>query len=183
MIVQVSVVLNRTVVVTVNNNSSILDYVYLDDHTLNSSYLWNDSWVYTFHSLFINTLFKSLVDVKKKKIHLNTVLFTLLSISSIHLSRNFNVRSTDLRILLSVCLEAGIVSQRHSAILGLNVWRKVRKRLTSTWQWKTSLHQRNLTSYIINFNTINDSLKKIIRFSLISSSWHNEHLCGKKLKK
>ena len=33
MIVQVSVVLNRTVVVTVNNNSSILDYVYLDDHT------------------------------------------------------------------------------------------------------------------------------------------------------
>ena len=39
MIVQVSVVLNRTVVVTVNNNSSILDYVYLDDHTLNSSYL------------------------------------------------------------------------------------------------------------------------------------------------
>ena len=39
MIVQVSVVLNRTVVVTVNNNSSILDYVYLDDHTLNSSHL------------------------------------------------------------------------------------------------------------------------------------------------
>ena len=33
MIVQVSVVLNRTVVVTVNNNSFILDYVYLDDHT------------------------------------------------------------------------------------------------------------------------------------------------------
>ena len=33
MIVQVSVVLNRTVVVTVNNNSPILDYVYLDDHT------------------------------------------------------------------------------------------------------------------------------------------------------
>ena len=33
MIVQVSVVLSRTVVVTVNNNSPILDYVYLDDHT------------------------------------------------------------------------------------------------------------------------------------------------------
>ena len=33
MIVQVSVVLNRTVVVTVNNNSPILDYIYLDDHT------------------------------------------------------------------------------------------------------------------------------------------------------
>ena len=33
MIVQVSVVLNRTVVVTVNNNSFILDYVYPDDHT------------------------------------------------------------------------------------------------------------------------------------------------------
>ena len=33
MIVQVSVVLNRTVVVTVNNNSPILDYVHLDYHT------------------------------------------------------------------------------------------------------------------------------------------------------
>ena len=33
MIVQVSVVLNRTVVVTVNNNSPISDYVYLDDYT------------------------------------------------------------------------------------------------------------------------------------------------------
>ena len=126
MIVQVSVVLNRTVVVTVNNNSPILDYVYLDDHT-HPTYEMTPGF---------NTLFKSLVDVKKKKKknHLNTVLFTLLSISSIHLSRNFNVRSTDLRILLSVCLEAGMVSQRHSAILGLNVWRKVRKRLTSTWQ-------------------------------------------------
>lgn len=128
MIVQVSVVLNRTVVVTVNNNSFILDYVYLDDHT-HPTYEMTPGF-----KPFINTLFKSLVDVKKKKINLNTVLFTLLSISSIHLSRNFNVRSTDLRILLSVCLEAGMVSQRHSAIFGLNVWRKVRKRLTSTWQ-------------------------------------------------
>ena len=33
MIIQVSVVLNRTAVVSVDNNSPILDYVYLDEHT------------------------------------------------------------------------------------------------------------------------------------------------------
>ena len=61
MIVQVSVVLNRTVVVTVNNNSFILDYVYLDDHT-HPTYEMTPGF-----KPFINTLFKSLVDVKKKK--------------------------------------------------------------------------------------------------------------------
>ena len=56
-----------------------------------------------------------------------------------HLSRNFNVRSTDLRILFPVCPEAGVVSQRHWAISGLNASSTVMNRFTSIWKLKNGL--------------------------------------------
>ena len=56
-----------------------------------------------------------------------------------HLSRNFKVRSTDLRILFPVCPEAGVVSQRHWAISGLNASSTVMNRFTSIWKLKNGL--------------------------------------------